>query len=174
MFDWEGRILDNKSILAVKAALPYLDIPVGEIIDLEGLLRAIRCFCQKREQKIIDMILNFFMFKRVMSMMNMMNEAQNSNQGMEGMFELLKNQMPKEQQEMFDMMSMMMSAMELNPGGAQEAAPDERPEEPEMFHDAAGPEPAFAAEETGEPQMPEVWQRIAEMNSEEIQNGGSE
>ena len=74
MFEWEGRILDNKSIQVVKAALPYLDIPVGNIIDVEGLLRSIRGYCHQREQKFIDMILHFFMMKRVMSMMSMMNE----------------------------------------------------------------------------------------------------
>ena len=47
MFEWEGRILDNKSIQVVKAALPYLDIPVGNIIDVEGLLRSIRGFCHQ-------------------------------------------------------------------------------------------------------------------------------
>lgn len=114
MFEWEGRILDNKSIQAVKAALPYLDLPVGSIIDIEGLLRAIRNFCQKREQRMIDMILNFLMMKRVMSMlsvMNQMNEGSDGGSGMDGMMELLKSQMPKEQQDMFDMMSVMMSSM---------------------------------------------------------------
>ena len=114
MFEWEGRILDNKSIQVVKAALPYLDIPVGNIIDVEGLLRSIRGFCHQREQKFIDMILNFFMMKRVMSMMSMMNqmnEAGSAGQGMDGMLNVLKSQMPKEQQDMFDMVSVMMSAM---------------------------------------------------------------
>lgn len=114
MFEWEGRILDNKSIQAVKAALPYLDLPVGSIIDIEGLLRAVRNFCRKREQRMIDMILNFLMMKRVMSMltvMNQMNEGSNGGSGMDGMMELLKSQMPKEQQDMFDMMSVMMSSM---------------------------------------------------------------
>lgn len=118
----------------------------------------------------IDMILNFFMFKRVMSMMNMMTEAQNSNQGMEGMFELLKSQMPKEQQEMFDMMSMMMSAMEMNPGGETDPVPEEEPQESVAFHDEERVEPEFTGEETEEPQMPEIWQRIAENNSEETGN----
>lgn len=114
MFEWEGRILDNKSIQVVKAALPYLDIPVGNIIDIEGLLRAVRGFCHQREQKMIDMFLNFFMMKRVMSVMtvmNQMNGSGNSGQGMDGMLNVLKSQMPKEQQEMFDMVSGMMSAM---------------------------------------------------------------
>lgn len=192
MFDWEGRILDNKSILAVKAALPYLDIPVGEVIDLEGLLRAVRCFCQKREQKIIDMILNFFLLKRVMSMMNMMSEAQNSPHGMEGMFEVLKSQMPKEQQEMFDMMSMMMTAMEMNPGSQSETAAEEEmaplQEEPEGFREKqvdfreaprefqAEPERGSETvhrEEEAEP-IPEIWQRIAKNNYGETGNDRSE
>lgn len=117
MFEWEGRILDNKSIQVVKAALPYLDIPVGNIIDIEGLLRAVRGFCHQREQRMIDMFLNFFMMKRVMSMMTLMNQMNQMNEtgsagpGMDGMLNILKNQMPKEQQDMFDMVSMMMSAM---------------------------------------------------------------
>lgn len=116
MFEWEGRILDVKSIQAVKAALPYLDLPVGSIIDIEGLLRAIRNFCHKREQRMIDMILNFFMMKRMMSMMAVMNQMSESSgseggPGMDGMLDLLKSQMPKEQQDMFDMVSMMMSSM---------------------------------------------------------------
>lgn len=117
MFEWEGRILDNKSIMMVKAALPYLDIPVGDIVDLEGLLRTVKKFCRIREQKVIDMILNFFMMKRMMSMMNLMNQASqmgtdgSSGLGLEGMLEMLKSQMPREQQDMFDMVFMMMSAM---------------------------------------------------------------
>lgn len=132
MFEWEGRILDNKSIQLMKAALPYLDIPVGDVIDLEGLLRAVRNFCHQKEQKIIDMLLGLFMMKRVMSIMNVMNqmnqmdpmgEAGNAGQSMNGMqsmdtmqsmnsmLDILKSQMPKEQQEMFDMVSVMMSAM---------------------------------------------------------------
>ena len=117
MFEWEGRISDNKSRQVVKAALPYLDIPVGSIIDIEGLLRAIRNFCHQREQKMIDMFLNFFMMKRVMSMMSVMNQmseagdAGAAGNSMDGMLNMLKSQMPKEQQDMFDMVSMMMSAM---------------------------------------------------------------
>ena len=117
MFEWEGRISDNKSIQVVKAALPYLDIPVGSIIDIEGLLRAIRNFCHQREQKMIDMFLNFFMMKRVMSMMSVMNQmseagdAGAAGNSMDGMLNMLKSQMPKEKQDMFDMVSMMMSAM---------------------------------------------------------------
>mgnify|MGYP001031039437 CR=1 FL=1 len=176
MFNWEGRILDNKSIMAVKAALPFLDIPVGEVIDLEGLLRAVRCFCRQQEQRMIDMLLQFFMMKRMMSMMTLFQEAQNSDRGMEGIIDLLKSQVPKEQQDMFDMMSMMMSMQDLGAGmtgepgmteesgGQPEAAGDSDMDA--IFPDPV-PEPQAdmqsadidAAEE--EP-LPEIWQRIAE------------
>ncbi len=110
--DWEGRLVDNKSILVLKAALPYLDIPVGNVIDFEGMLRAIRCHCQEKEQRFVDTLLNLFMMKRMFSMMSLLNVTNASSEGgMEGMLEMLKSQMPKEQQEMFDMMSMMMTAM---------------------------------------------------------------
>lgn len=183
MFNWEGRILDNKSIMAVKAALPFLDIPVGEVIDLEGLLRAVRCFCRKQEQRMIDMLLQFFMMKRMMSMMTMFQEAQNSDRGMEGIIDLLKSQVPKEQQDMFDMMSMMMSMQDLGAGMTGESGMTEEcgmTEESDMTEEYGGqpeamdsmfssqiPEPQAdvqsadidAAEE--EP-LPEIWQRIAE------------
>lgn len=184
MFNWEGRILDNKSIMAVKAALPFLDIPVGEVIDLEGLLRAVRCFCRQQEQRMIDMLLQFFMMKRMMSMMTLFQEAQNSGRGMEGIMDLLKSQVPKEQQDMFDMMSMMMSMQDLGAGMAGEPDMTGEPDitgESDRQQEAAGdsgmgaifpdsdPEPRRnvqsadidAAEEEQEP-LPEIWQRIAE------------
>lgn len=188
MFDWEGRILDNKSIMVVKAALPYLDIPVGEIVDMEGLLRAIRNFCFPGEQKLIDMLLNFFMMKRMMSIINMMNEAQNSEQGMEGMFELLKNQMPKEQQDMFEMMSMMMSSMAemdgMDAGGSGESE-DGGPVVSAEEKEAAAEECADARNEEGEVKeesidkesdgqsLPEIWRSIVENIGEEPEEGQS-
>ncbi len=154
MFDWEGRILDNKSIMMVKAALPFLDLPVGNVVDIEGLLRAIRGFCLKREQKMIDMILNFFMMKRMMSIMSMMNETQNSERGMEGVIELLKSQVPKEQQDMFEMMSMMMSMSEM---GEKDGVPGENGAETDRSENEEQP-------------IPEIWRRIAENIGEEIDN----
>lgn len=142
MFDLEGRMLDNKSIQAMKAALPYLDIPVGSIIDIEGLLRAIRSFCHHREQKMIDMFLNFFMMKRMMSLMSMMNQmnqmkdADGSGQegGMDVLLQMLKSQMPEDQKDMFDMVSMMMSSM------SDDAMPDRSAEQSreEKAHDGTG------------------------------------
>ncbi len=155
MLGWEGRILDNKSILMIKAALPFFDIPVGETIDLEGLLRAIRCFCQEREQKIIDMLLNLFMMKRVFSMMSMFNElhatGESGNNGMDSMLELLKSQMPKEQQEMFEMMSMMMSAA----GDFSEESESPNKETPDDSEEHP--------EEEG---IPDIWRSIVGNNEE--------
>lgn len=174
MFDWEGRILDNKSIMVVKAALPFLDIPVGEIVDMEGLLRAIRNFCYQREQKLIDMLLNFFMMKRMMSVMSMMNQAQNSEQGMEGMFDLLKSQIPKEQQDMFDMMSMMMSMSEMSDGEADYSGEEEDAEPEETAAEAASDdsqEEILEEEEadagTDTQSLPEIWRSIVENIGEE-------
>lgn len=156
MFGWEGRILDNKSILVIKAALPFLDIPVGETIDLEGLLRAVRGYCREREKQWIDMFLNFFMLKRAFSMMSVMNEmtaAQESDGGgMEQMLDLLKSQIPKEQQEMFDMMSMMMLAA----GGAFSEASDNASNE------------ADVSEHAEKEEIPEIWRDIARESKEEI------
>lgn len=173
MFDWEGRILDNKSIMVVKAALPFLDIPVGEIVDMEGLLRAIRNFCYQREQKLIDMLLNFFMMKRMMSVMSMMNEAQNTGQGMEGMFEILKSQIPKEQQEMFDMMSMMMSMSEMSDGEADRSG-DEETESASDVSQEEFPEEEEADAGADAQSLPEIWRSIVENIDEEQSNGRPE
>lgn len=173
MFDWEGRILDNKSIMMVKAALPFLDIPVGNLVDIEGLLRAIRGFCQQKEQRMIDMILSFFMMKRMMSIMSMMNQTQNSEQGMEGMIDLIKSQIPKEQQDMFEMMSMMMSMSEMGAGEAGENGSETSDsEKDDPVFDAGDEEPAYSDPE--EQPIPEIWQRIAENIGEEIEHGRPE
>lgn len=160
MFGWEGRILDNKSIMVIKAALPFLDIPVGETIDLEGLLRAVRCYCREREKEWIDMLLNFFMLKRAFSMMNMMNEmtaTQESGGGsMEQMLDLLKSQIPKEQQEMFDMMTMMMSAA----GSTFSEANDDVSDEADVSENAVKEE------------IPKIWRDIARGSNEEIIDDG--
>ena len=74
MLQWEGRIVDNTNVQLLKAALPYLDQPVGNRIDLEGLLRSIRGFCRKNERQIIDLLLQIFMFRHVREMMTMMQE----------------------------------------------------------------------------------------------------
>lgn len=141
MLQWEGRIVDNTNVQLLKAALPYLDQPVGNRIDLEGLLRSIRDFCQKNERQTIDLLLQIFMFRHVREMMTMMQEmkqeAEQSDSGtgnMEGMMEFLKSRIPPEQQDMVDMMSVFLSAMsEDNNGQSGRDVCEDEPGESEDF-----------------------------------------
>ena len=144
MLQWEGRIVDNTYVQLLKAALPYLDQPVGNRIDLEGLLRSIRGFCRKNERQIIDLLLQIFMFRHVREMMTMMQEmkqeAEQSDSGtgnMEGMMEFLKSRIPPEQQDMVDMMSVFLSAMsEDNNGQSGRDVCEDEPGESEDFEAA--------------------------------------
>ncbi len=144
MLQWEGRIVDNTNVQLLKAALPYLDQPVGNRIDLEGLLRSIRVFCRKNERQIIDLLLQIFMFRHVREMMTMMQEmkqeAEQSDSGtgnMEGMMEFLKSRIPPEQQDMVDMMSVFLSAMsEDNNGQSGRDVCEDEPGESEDFEAA--------------------------------------
>lgn len=144
MLQWEGRIVDNTNVQLLKAALPYLDQPVGNRIDLEGLLRSIRGFCRKNERQIIDLLLQIFMFRHVREMMTMMQEmkqeAEQSDSGtgnMEGMMEFLKSRIPPEQQDMVDMMSVFLSAMsEDNNGQSGRDVREDEPGESEDFEAA--------------------------------------
>ena len=144
MLQWEGRIVDNTNVQLLKAALPYLDQPVGNRIDLEGLLRSIRGFCRKNERQIIDLLLQIFMFRHVREMMTMMQEmkqeAEQSDSGtgnMEGMMEFLKSRIPPEQQDMVDMMSVFFSAMsEENNGQSGRDVCEDEPGESEDFEAA--------------------------------------
>lgn len=144
MLQWEGRIVDNTNVQLLKAALPYLDQPVGNRIDLEGLLRSIRGFCRKNERQIIDLLLQIFMFRHVREMMTMMQEmkqeAEQSDSGtgnMEGMMEFLKSRIPPEQQDMVDMMSVFLSAMsEDNNGQSGRDVCEDEPGESEDFEEA--------------------------------------
>lgn len=144
MLQWEGRIVDNTNVQLLKAALPYLDQPVGNRIDLEGLLRSIRGFCRKNERQIIDLLLQIFMFRHVREMMTMMQEmkqeAEQSDSGMgnmEGMMEFLKSRIPPEQQDMVDMMSVFLSAMsEENNGQSGRDVCEDEPGESEDFEAA--------------------------------------
>lgn len=144
MLQWEGRIVDNTNVQLLKAALPYLDQPVGNRINLEGLLRSIRGFCRKNERQIIDLLLQIFMFRHVREMMTMMQEmkqeAEQSDSGtgnMEGMMEFLKSRIPPEQQDMVDMMSVFLSAMsEDNNGQSGRDVCEDEPGESEDFEAA--------------------------------------
>lgn len=77
-------------------------------IDMEGMLRAVREFCNEREQKLIDKVLNIFMIRRMMDMMRVMQSA-----GEKGgdMWDVLKESLSPEQREQVEMMQMMMTMM---------------------------------------------------------------
>ena len=157
MLQWEGRIVDNTNVQLLKAALPYLDQPVGNRIDLEGLLRSIRDFCQKNERQIIDLLLQIFMFRHVREMMTMMQEmkqeAEQSDSGtgnMEGMMEFLKSRIPPEQQDMVDMMSVFLSAMsEDNNGQSGRDVCEDEPGESEDFEAARSADKGNRDESSG-------------------------
>lgn len=157
MLQWEGRIVDNTNVQLLKAALPYLDQPVGNRIDLEGLLRSIRGFCRKNERQIIDLLLQIFMFRHVREMMTMIQEmkqeAEQSDSGtgnMEGMMEFLKSRIPPEQQDMVDMMSVFLSAMsEDNNGQSGRDVCEDEPGESEDFEAARSADKGNRDESSG-------------------------
>ena len=126
MLEWDGRLNNAQSVQILKAAIPFLDVSVGEKIDLEGLLGAVRPFSLGRERKIIDMFLQVFQMKHMMEMMQLMQAMQqtqemgaesdgdtNPNQnGNMGAMELIRNMIPPEQQDTVEMMMSMMTAMQ--------------------------------------------------------------
>lgn len=77
-------------------------------VDMEGMLRAVREFCNEREKNLIDKILNIFMLRRVMDLVKVMQSA-GENGG--DMWDILKESLSPEQSEQFEMMQMMMSMM---------------------------------------------------------------
>ena len=136
MLEWDSRIQNNQSIKILKTAIPFFDIDIGEQIDLEGLLAAVRPFSRGRERHVLDMILQFFQMRHMMDMLQVVQAMQEmqSRQGetsaeagderrqqagapMDGMFEMLKNSLSPEQQDMVDMAMAVMSMM---PAGQQE------------------------------------------------------
>ena len=157
MLQWEGRIVDNTNVQLLKAALPYLDQPVGNRIDLEGFLRSIRGFCRKNERQLIDLLLQIFMFRHVREMMTMMQEmkqeAEQSDSGtgnMEGMMEFLKSQIPPEQQDMIDMMSVFLTAMsEENNGQSGRDVCEDEPGKSEDFEAARSTDEGNRDESSG-------------------------
>ena len=79
MLEWDGRLNNAQSVQILKAAIPFLDVSVGEKIDLEGLLGAVRPFSSGRERKIIDMFLQVFQMKHMMEMMQLMQAMQQTD-----------------------------------------------------------------------------------------------
>ena len=51
MIEWDSRMRDNHSVQILKTVIPFFDVAVGERIDLEGLLSAVRPFARGRGQR---------------------------------------------------------------------------------------------------------------------------
>ena len=49
MIEWDSRMRDNHSVQILKTVIPFFDVAVGERIDLEGLLSAVRPFAAGSE-----------------------------------------------------------------------------------------------------------------------------
>lgn len=123
MMEWDSRMQNNHSVQILKTAIPFFDIGIGEKIDIEGLLRAIRPFASERERNLFDMILNFFQMKNMMAMMQMFQAMQNeAKESGSDMFQLLKQTLPPKEQETMDMAVAMMSMM----SATGESSPDEQ------------------------------------------------
>lgn len=126
MIEWDSRLRDDHSVQILKTVIPFFDVAVGERIDMEGLLSAVRPFTRGRERHILDVILQFFQMQRMMEMMQLVQSMQQMQQftgaaegeDQEGsgaspaMFEMLKAMIPPEQQGMADMISAMMAMSE--------------------------------------------------------------
>lgn len=124
MMEWDCRMQNTHSMQVLKTAIPFFDVSVGERIDLEGLLGAIRPLTSGREKKIIDLFLQFFQMRRMMEMMQVMQSVQQAQEmsGEKGTdsFDLLRAMVPPDKQETFDMMSSMMAMMQSEPEPPQE------------------------------------------------------
>ncbi|MCH5252186.1 MAG: hypothetical protein J1F22_04370 [Lachnospiraceae bacterium] len=113
MIEWDSRMQNNHSVQLLKAAIPFFDVAVGEMIDLEGLFRAIRPFTGGRERWVIDILLQFFQMERMMSMMQLMNAMQSREGDPQDMSDILRATLSPEQQDTVDMVSSMMSMMQM-------------------------------------------------------------
>lgn len=139
---WDSRIQDNHSVQILKAAIPFFDIGIGEPVDMEGLLCAVRPYTGGKERKMLDMILQFFQMQRMMSLLQLMQSVQSmqdtaataadgvrtaeegsdggqdgfSGLGTEDMFQILKTMLPPKQQESLEAVSAMMSLMQVQNG----------------------------------------------------------
>ena len=146
IMEWDSRMKNTHAVQILKAAIPFFDVSVGEVINLEGLFQAVRPHVLGRERRLIDMVLQFFQMKHMMEMMQfmqMMQEMQRAQeeqtQGMDGdgagegvsgmmggmnPMELIRTMVPPEQQDTVEMMMSMMTAMQDNAeqtDGEQEA-----------------------------------------------------
>ena len=80
MMEWDSRMHNTRSVQVLKAAIPFFDVSVGEQIDMEGLLSAVRPFSSGRERKMLDLFLQFFQMRRMMEMMQVMQSMQQAQE----------------------------------------------------------------------------------------------
>lgn len=132
MMEWDSRMKNTHTVQVLKAAIPFFDVSVGEQIDMEGLLGAVRPFTAGGERRILDMFLQFFQMRHMMEMMQLMQSMQQAQEmaGETGEtsdpFDMLKAMMPASQQETLDMVSAMMSMMQQE---SSSDSPEEQAEE---------------------------------------------
>lgn len=117
MINWDGRMQNTHIVKILKAAIPFLDVPAGEKIDIEGFLGAMRPYAAGRERHLIDMLLQFFQMQHMMEMMQLVQSMQEMQQAQQdggngNPMDWIKGMVPAEQQETVDLMMSMMSAMQ--------------------------------------------------------------
>lgn len=154
MMEWDSRMKNNQGVKVLKAAIPFLDVAIGETINIEGLLGAVRPFVCGKERQVLDVFLQFFQMRRMFDMMQLvqsMQQMQDMAEGFSGadesggetpgekagaggmpspeMLSMLKAMVPPDQQDMVDSMMALVSMMQSQPdkqdGGNEE---DNEPE----------------------------------------------
>lgn len=111
MMEWDSRMKNNHCVKVLKAAIPFLDVQVGETIDMEGLLQALQPFAVDSERKAIDIILQFFQMRRMFEMMS-----------------VLKTMMPQEEDGMAESVMQMFSMMQSPPKEQENGDENEQPD----------------------------------------------
>lgn len=84
MMEWDCRMKNDHCVKILKAAVPFLDVPNGESIDLEGLLQAVQPLVPRNQRKILDVFLQFFQMRRMMDLVQVMQTMQQMTPDMGG------------------------------------------------------------------------------------------
>ena len=74
MIEWDSRMQNNHSVKVLKAAIPFLDVEVGQDIDMAGLLNAVRPFLDNQDAKFADMMLQMVQMMQQMAQSEMEQE----------------------------------------------------------------------------------------------------
>ena len=64
MIEWDSRMQNNHSVKVLKAAIPFLEVEVGQDIDMAGLLNAVRPFLDNQDAKFADMTARIYIVKK--------------------------------------------------------------------------------------------------------------